>query len=186
MIKRFLNNISLTVLPIAAHWLIRLIAFTMRFTYVNFDNCRKRAQQGEQIIFAFWHGRLLMMPCSYPGPGVTILVSRHRDGELITRTVRGFGIEAVRGSSTRGWFGGMKGLIKAVRRGRDIAITPDGPKGPRCRAQMGAVQLARTTGLPIIPLTFGASKKKPLRAGMPLSCPIPSQKGSSYTANPSM
>jgi lysophospholipid acyltransferase (LPLAT)-like uncharacterized protein len=79
-----------------------------------------------------------------------------------------FGIESVRGSSTRGWPGGVKGLLKAARAGRDIAITPDGPKGPRQKAQMGVVQIARTTGLPIIPMSFGASKKKPFPAGMPL------------------
>jgi lysophospholipid acyltransferase (LPLAT)-like uncharacterized protein len=168
MTKRLLNNISLKLVSFAGPWLIRIIASTMRFTYVNFDTYRRRLAEGEQSIFAFWHGRLLMMPCIYRGRGVTILVSQHTDGELIAKTVKGFGIEAVRGSSTRGWFEGTKGLLKAALSGRDIAVTPDGPRGPRYRAQMGAVRLARITGLPIIPLTFSASKKKPSRAGTPL------------------
>jgi lysophospholipid acyltransferase (LPLAT)-like uncharacterized protein len=186
MIKRLLNNVSLRLIPFTAFWLVRIIALTMRFTYVNFDSYRKRAVEGGRTIHAFWHGRLLMMPFAYEGRGITIIVSRHRDGELIAKTVKGFGIEAVRGSSTRGWFGGVKGLLKAVLSGRDIAITPDGPRGPRYRAQMGVVQLARTTGLPILPMTFSASKKKSLEAGTPLSCPIPSQRGSSYAASLSM
>ncbi len=177
MKKRILDRITVALLPRLARWMIRFLALSMRFTYVNFDSYRKRLDKGGQIILAFWHGRLLMMPYSYPGRGITVLVSQHRDGELIARTVKGFGIESVRGSSTRGWFGGIKGLLKSVRSGRDIAITPDGPQGPRYKAQMGTIQLAATTGLPIYPMAFGASKKKPLRAGMPSSYRIPFQGG---------
>lgn len=159
------NRVGPTVLPLLARLVIRLLRATMRMTYVNSDDYRKRLAEGKNIILAFWHGRLLMMPYSYPGRGITILVSTHRDGELIARTVKGFRIESVRGSTTRGWFGGIKGLLNAVREGRDIAITPDGPKGPSEKVQMGVIQIARATGLPIIPATFGASKKKRFRAG---------------------
>ncbi len=168
MIKRLSDKIHSTVIPVVARLVIRGIAFTMRFTYVGFENHLRRVAEGKQAIYAFWHGRLLMMPFAYRGHAITILVSQHRDGELIARTVEGLGINTVRGSTTRGWMGGTKGLLKAIRRGSDIAITPDGPQGPRYRAQMGAVQLARATGLPIIPVSFSASKKKPLAAGMPL------------------
>jgi len=167
MKNRLLDNMGLAVLPVLGRWMIRLLAATMRFTYVNFDGYRKHLNDGGQIILAFWHGRLMMMPYSYPGRGITILVSQHRDGELVSRTVRGFGIESVRGSSTRGWFGGIKGLLRSVKEGRDVAITPDGPKGPAMKAQMGTIQIARATGLPIFPMAFGASKKKPSAVGIP-------------------
>ncbi|MBI5598145.1 MAG: lysophospholipid acyltransferase family protein, partial [Deltaproteobacteria bacterium] len=97
--------------------------------------------------------------------------------ELIARTVRNFGIESVRGSSTRGWISGIKGLLKSVQAGRDVAITPDGPKGPKEKAQMGAVQIARTTGLPIIPVSFNASKKKTFRSWDSFILPFPFSKG---------
>lgn len=177
MKKRFLDNLALTLVPALAHLMIRFIYLTMRKTFVNFDGYRKMLSGGQQIILAFWHGRLMMMPYSYPGKGITILVSQSKDGELVARTVKGFGIESVRGSSTRGWLGGLKGLLKSVQAGRDVAITPDGPKGPRMKAQMGALQIARSTGLPIIPVSFGAEKKKTFRSWDSFILPYPFTRG---------
>ena len=175
--KKILDKITLAVVPFLAHLLIRFLFLTMRFTYINFDSYRKMLEEGRQIILAFWHGRLLMMPYSYPKKGITVLVSQSRDGELIARTVKRFGIESVRGSSTRGKFGGLKGLFKAIKSGRDAAITPDGPLGPLRCAQTGAVQIAARTNLPIIPMAFGASKKKLLDHGTRSLCLTRFQKG---------
>lgn len=178
--KGFIDRILLSILPPLAYGLIRFLSWTMRLSYVNFDGVNRLWEEGRNTIVAFWHGRLLMMPVVYKGKGISILVSQHRDGELIARTVKRFGIDSIRGSTTRGWLGGVKGLLKAIREGRDIAITPDGPRGPRHQVQMGIIQIARTTGLPIIPMAFGASKKKPLIAGMGLSSPIHSPEGCLY------
>lgn len=111
-------------------------------------------------MLCFWHGRMVMMPFAYFGRGACIMNSRHRDGELISRAIRRMGIETVRGSSTRGWVGGMKGLLAANRRGRDVIVVPDGPRGPRCRAKTGALQLARATGAPIWPVSYAADRAK--------------------------
>lgn len=164
--------------PVLAAVIIRLLRLTMRLAYVDFDEYRRLAAEGRQVIIAFWHGRLLMMPYGYMGrPGITILVSRSKDGELIARTVRSFGIESVRGSSSRGWFAGIKGLLRSVKNGRDVAITPDGPRGPGMEVQMGVIQLARATGLPIIPMTFGASKKKTFSSWDSFIVPYPFSRG---------
>lgn len=167
-----LNKLAIYIAPYIAALIIRFLAKTMRITYVNFEKIREDWQKGRNIILAFWHGRLLMMPVMYRGLGVSVMVSQSKDGELIARTIRRFGIDSVRGSSTRGWMGGVKGLLKEVRKGRDMAITPDGPKGPKYEVQPGIIHLAQATGLPIIPMTFGASKKKPLKAGTPSYCHI--------------
>jgi len=144
---------------------IRLIHLTMRVEYVNDGPCREFLRDGGNIILAFWHGQLLMMPYSYFGTsGVTILVSHHSDGELIARTVKGFGIGSVRGSTTRGWFGGFKAMLRAAHAGGDLAITPDGPRGPARVAQSGVIQLASKTGHPIVPVAFAASRKKTFRS----------------------
>lgn len=178
------SAVLLTVAPFMARLLIRSIASTMRMTYVNFGAYRDMLAGGRRIILAFWHGRLMMMPYSYPGNGITILVSRSKDGELVARTVEGFGIESVRGSSSKGWLGGVRGLLKAVRDGRDVAITPDGPRGPGMKAQMGAIQIARTTGLPIIPMTFSASKKKTFKSWDSFILPYPFSRGVFICADP--
>lgn len=167
MKKRLLDTIGVRVIPAVAYWLIRLLAATMRFKYVNCGAVREAGADGKNRIFAFWHGRLMMMPFVYGKArgSLTILASSSRDGELVARTMKRFGISSVRGSTTRGWREGLKGMLRTLRENNDAAITPDGPKGPRERAQMGAILLAKATGTPIIPLSFGASKKKLLQAG---------------------
>jgi hypothetical protein len=170
--------------PLAAA-LIRGIGRTMRIETVNQGAVARRWEAGEASILAFWHGRQLMLPLSYAGPGIDILISRHRDGELISRTVRSFGFSSIRGSTTRGGAVALRGLIRSGRAGRDLAVTPDGPKGPRRIAQPGVIALARATGLPIFPLTFGASKKKPLTRGTRSWCPTRFRAGCSSGASPS-
>jgi lysophospholipid acyltransferase (LPLAT)-like uncharacterized protein len=100
------------------------------------------------------------------GKRLTFLVSWHRDGELITRVMKRFGMNPTRGSSTRGGLRALYALIKKVRDGYDIAFTPDGPRGPARAAQMGVVQTARLSGLPVVPIGMGALKKKRWAPGM--------------------
>ncbi len=146
---------------------IRALGRTLRIDTVHGEAVAERWREGQASIVAFWHGRQLMLPlATYGGRGLDILISRHRDGELISRAMRSFGFSSVRGSTTRGGSSALKGLIERGRAGRDLAVTPDGPKGPRQVAQPGVILLAKMTGLPIVPLTFGASKKKIFRPGM--------------------
>jgi lysophospholipid acyltransferase (LPLAT)-like uncharacterized protein len=123
-------------------------------------------REGRHIVLAFWHAQQLMIPIGYRGAGSHVLISRHGDGEIIARIIAKFGHEAVRGSSTRGGAGALRALIKLGRSGRDVVVTPDGPKGPRHVAKLGVVQLAKATGLPIVPLAFACSKKNSFRAGI--------------------
>lgn len=120
------------------------------------------------MIIAFWHGQQLMMPLAYRGRQARILISQHRDGELIYRIVKRFGFGAIRGSTTKGGQEALRQLIRSGQQGVDLVITPDGPKGPRHIVQPGVIALAKATGLPIIPLTFGCSKKKSFPVGINL------------------
>lgn len=158
--KSFLDKITMAVVPYLGYLFIRFLEKTMRISYWDFENIWKDWQDNKKCILAFWHGRLMMMPLMYKGSGITVLVSQHKDGELVSRTMKRFNIDSVRGSSTRGWFRGIKGLLKDARKGRDLAITPDGPKGPRYKAQSGIINIAKNTGFPIFPIAFSASKKK--------------------------
>src|SRR2546430_17087829 len=106
-----------------------------------------------------------MMPLCYGGSRLSILISEHRDGELIHLIVRWFDFDTIRGSTTRGGARALRQMARLGREGVDLAVTPDGPRGPRCVAQPGVVELAKLTGLPIIPLTFTASKKNSSGAG---------------------
>jgi lysophospholipid acyltransferase (LPLAT)-like uncharacterized protein len=138
----------------------------MRIEVVNAESPGAFWTEGQNVIVAFWHGRQLMMPFAYRGKKISILISRHRDGELIARTVSRFGFHAARGSTTRGGPAALKLLVRSARAGDDLAVTPDGPRGPNQVVQLGVVELAKLTQRPIIPLSFGASKKKIFGVGM--------------------
>jgi lysophospholipid acyltransferase (LPLAT)-like uncharacterized protein len=175
-LKELVNGLILAIVPPLAYWVITLLSWSMRIEVVNGQVHDERRKRGEPAIGAFWHGRLLMMPTGYRG-NVSILISLHQDGELISRTVKYFGFRSIRGSTTRGGFSAMREMLKAYREGYDIAITPDGPRGPRYRVQSGVIELARRTGMAIIPLTFSASRKKMFRSWDRFLFPYPFSRG---------
>ena len=154
------EKMILRLVPFLGYGIIRILGWTMRIRVLNAGTVEAFRQKGQNVIVAFWHGRQLMMPLAYAGKKITILISRHRDGELIARTVGYFGFHAARGSTTRGGAGALRSLVRSARAGGDLGVTPDGPRGPRHVVQPGVVELAKLTGCPIIPLAFGASKKK--------------------------
>lgn len=177
VIRRFWHPLMLLLGPWVAFSLIRFLQKTMKIEELNGEIVRDiRAKEGNAI-GAFWHGRLLMMPVVYRGKGLKVLISRHRDGELIGRAVQILGFEAVRGSSTRGGTAGIKGLARALEEGYDVAIAPDGPRGPRYQVQTGVIQLAKISGRPIVPLTFSASPRKVLRTWDRFLIPFPFSRG---------
>jgi lysophospholipid acyltransferase (LPLAT)-like uncharacterized protein len=88
-----------------------------------------------------------------------VMVSRSRDGELISRTIKRLGFKPVRGSSSRGGSSALLSLSKKLENGADAAVTPDGPRGPRYRAQAGVIHLAQRSGRPVVPLTYSANRK---------------------------
>jgi lysophospholipid acyltransferase (LPLAT)-like uncharacterized protein len=167
-----LNRLALALLPRVGAGAISLLGRTMAIRTEGAAMVDDLYGQGRSIIIAFWHGRQLMMPLAYRGRKAHILISQHRDGELIQRVVSRFGFDAVRGSTTRGGAAALRRLIAVGRAGGDVVVTPDGPKGPRQVAQPGAVLLAKATGLPIVPLTFACSKKKSSKVGTAFCFPI--------------
>src|SRR4029450_10723050 len=133
---------------------------TMRIRYAGRETADRMLAAGEPFILAFWHGRLFLMRYALPGTTrITILISRHSDGEMIARTMELFGLHASRGSTTEGGAAGLREVVRRVREGYCVGFTPDGPRGPRHVAQRGVVQGARLARVPIVPVGFGASKK---------------------------
>ena len=123
---------------------IRFVYATNRWRWVRGDTVEGYWRDDTPFIVAFWHGRLLLMPCFWPpAKPVHMLISQHRDGQLIARTIGHFGVPTIAGSTRRGGAGALRALIKAIRAGGSIGITPDGPRGPRMRVGDGIVTLAR-------------------------------------------
>ncbi|MBN2751618.1 MAG: lysophospholipid acyltransferase family protein [Rhodospirillaceae bacterium] len=124
------------------------------------------AMQGGAVIYAFWHARL---PLMWAFPGVNrgrthVLISAHRDGRLIARVVERLGLNVVTGSKSKGGARALREMIRILRRGDRIGITPDGPRGPRMRVQVGTIVLARTSGAPILPIAFSARRCRFLKS----------------------
>lgn len=158
--------LKLSLLPPIGALLIRLLGRVLRLENRGTEHVDALYREGRRLILAFWHGRQLMIPIGYRGAGAYVLISQHQDGELIHRIISRFGHRSVRGSTTRGGAVALRQLIQLGRSGVDLVVTPDGPRGPRQVAQMGAIHLAKATGLPIVPVTFSCSKKNSSTVGI--------------------
>lgn len=150
----------------ARYWLTRHaggrlldgIMATARFEIHNDAAWRTHAAAGRPVLFTLWHGRLLPLGYLHRGQGVVGIVSRSADGEYLTRVLQHWGFLAVRGSSSHGGGRALRELVRLVRAGRSVAITPDGPRGPRERLKPGVLQLAQLTGAPIVTVAAGADR----------------------------
>ena len=152
------RDLLLALAPPVAATLIRLVRLSVRFRVHGRDVVERFAREDRRYIHVFWHAHLLLMVYSYVGPRLVFMISRHRDGELIARTVERFGYAPARGSSTRGGMAALREMMRAMREGSDIGFTPDGPRGPARRVQPGCVVAARLSGAPIVPVAIGATR----------------------------
>jgi lysophospholipid acyltransferase (LPLAT)-like uncharacterized protein len=125
---------------------------------------RRRASGEGGAVWIMWHSRILLGAATQAGEGLQVLISMHGDGELIARTVNKLGFTAIRGSSTRGGRAALHEAVRVLKGGGHVAITPDGPKGPRMTVQPGCVVAAMRAGVPIIPVGFEARSAKRLRS----------------------
>jgi lysophospholipid acyltransferase (LPLAT)-like uncharacterized protein len=137
-------------------WTVRLVVGTLRCRVSGPDaNTHPADPRTDCHIYAFWHESVLaMLVLRTP---IRVLIGRHADGEFAAQACRHLGIQVVRGSTTRG--GGTALLeLKNGDRAAHMALTPDGPRGPRRQAQIGTVALASLTGLPIVGVGAGFSR----------------------------
>ena len=162
---------------IAAQY-IRLVWITGRWRFVGKEHFDALYDSKQPAILAFWHGRLLIAPYSWRKPHpFKMLISGHRDGELIAYAVKHLGIDWIRGSSSKGGAGAFRQMIKALRNDEWVGITPDGPRGPRMRATDGVINMARLSGAPILPLGCGIESGKLLPTWDRFLIPMPFSKG---------
>lgn len=133
--------------------LIKLFIGTLRIKVYGKENLLSAKRAHGTVIYTFWHNRMLIPTYTHINHQVHVLISQHGDGEFIARVITGLGFGTIRGSSRRG---GMRALKEAIKISRkyDIAITPDGPTGPKEIVKEGALFLALKTGKPIIPTGF--------------------------------
>jgi lysophospholipid acyltransferase (LPLAT)-like uncharacterized protein len=150
------NPIAIKSVSLLAAWLIQAWLRTLSFRFALESPTAHPDALGSRGLYLFWHETLLLPAYSHVRDGFAILVSTHRDGELIAQTVRMLRGQAIRGSSTRGGAAAVINMLRD-RRARHLAITPDGPKGPRRVVQMGAIYLSSRGQLPLVPVGYAVS-----------------------------
>ncbi len=169
----------------SAAWALRLWLGTLSYRYrpLGSDNLPKRSGGGGRYIYAFWHEGLLLPAYHCGHSGVHVLISEHADGQLIAEVCRHLGFAAVRGSPRRGAVKATRQMMKLARTAH-LAITPDGPRGPRRQLQPGLVYLAARTGLPIVPVGIGYDRPWRARSWDRFALPRPWSRATLVTGEP--
>ncbi len=148
----------------AGAWLVRLLGATWRYEVRDAPAYSAALATGERFVYAFWHSAILPMAVLHQREPIAVLVSRHRDGEWITRVIHQLGYVTGRGSSTRGGDAGVREMLAWAEAGRHLAVTPDGPRGPAEQAKEGAAYLATRTGRRVVPMALGVRSAWVLRS----------------------
>ena len=148
----------------AGYHAIRAIARTWRIRVVHREPLDALRAAGAPVAFAFWHGQMLPLLYQHRDEGVAILISSHRDGEIITRIAHRFGFRSVRGSTSRGGGRALLGLVRELESGGEVAVTPDGPRGPAEKFAPGALIAAQRSSAWIIPVAAVANRAWRLRS----------------------
>ncbi len=161
------------LLPPTASLLIKLVALTLKLETVGQDRLRGLRGQKQSVLFAFWHNRLLYVCYFLRRERLTMMISQSRDGEIIARVARHFGIDAIRGSSSKGGLRAVAELAGVMMGGANGGITPDGPRGPKYEVQIGALLAAKKAGVPILPVSIGFNRQKIFNSWDRFRFPLP-------------
>ena len=140
-------------------WIIlSLWSRTVRMRFVNKTVPDQLTSEGKNFIYAFWHGRQFLLFHSHRNSGVVINASESRDGEIQAGILKRFGFAVVRGSSKRKGERALLGLIDGLRKGKNIAVAVDGPRGPLHEAKQGVLYVAGKLNKPIVPVITSAKR----------------------------
>ncbi|MGE3143056.1 MAG: lysophospholipid acyltransferase family protein [Hyphomonadaceae bacterium] len=188
MLKRLLNSpLAQTLVGRILGFYMHVCGWTTRWTLVNRAAPEALWKAGGPVVICFWHGRIVLSHRGWATPDkgaqpARVLISHSREGGIVTAATRTVGHDVIRGSSAKG--DKRKGAVEAMRQmlrhmgeGGAIAMAPDGPRGPRMRAQMGPIQLARRMNAPIIPFGWSSSACKVFNSWDRFVLPYPFGKG---------
>jgi lysophospholipid acyltransferase (LPLAT)-like uncharacterized protein len=173
------------------HFFLTLLALTLRRRWTDRSGYFSKDPPGPAI-YCIWHNRLALSMLIYFGyvhkhnrsAGLAAMVSASRDGGFLAGVLQRFGVQPVRGSTSRRGPQALRELTTMARRDYDLAITPDGPRGPCYVVQEGVIALAQLTGLPIIPIGYHANWKIRLKSWDRFQIPLPFSRVEIFFAPP--
>ena len=156
----------------------KFICFSIRWKCYDEDQKSKIINNKDQYIFCCWHNRLFLGPHLLPRNRIiNALQSSHSDGMITSIAFKYLGMNVILGSSMKGGMQAFRKMVKCIKNGESIAITPDGPKGPKETIKEGVVKLAQITGIPIVPLVWSTKKFKIIDSWDNFVIPFPFSKG---------
>jgi lysophospholipid acyltransferase (LPLAT)-like uncharacterized protein len=154
---RFIGNIVL-------YFAINVLCKTLRISYVNKNSINDLEQHGKKYIIAFWHGTMLLPWYLNRNKNVAALISKSKDGDLLSKVLKRWNYNVIRGSSSVGGDVALSIMVDFAKNDSSVAITPDGPRGPVFKLKAGAVITAKKSGLPLILMGVGYKKKRLLKS----------------------
>ncbi len=157
---------------------LRFVRATGSWEVRNWENIQRLLDADQPVILCFWHSRLIANAFGWKSDkALHMLSTPHRDGKLAAMTYNRLGVKTVWGSTRKGGSGAVRGLLKVLKGGGVIAITPDGPRGPRQRMNKSAIDIARMAGATLVPITNTMTRAKMLNTWDQMLVPLPFAKG---------
>ena len=161
------NIIAKNIISIIGAGYIYLVYITSNIKLHNRTNIEKILEKKESFIYAFWHDQLLMCPLTWKNESkIMVLISKHRDGDIISKVISYLGFSAIRGSTSKptkikskGGILAARKMLKSLENGSSVGIALDGPRGPRHQVSEGPIQIARISNKMILPVVIGFKKK---------------------------
>lgn len=154
------DTITLFLLPILFKFYFTIIGLTCKTKWHGKKHLQALKAQGQPWIYSTWHNNVAIGTWVIRNQNIGIMISGSKDGELITRCVEKFGNYSIRGSSSKGSTKATRGALTALKKGNSIAITPDGPRGPKYELQTGVLWLSALSKSPIVPFHIECSNQK--------------------------
>lgn len=162
---------------IAANYM-RLVFRTNSWQFIQEEIPQAYWSKDKPFVGCFWHGRLAMMSfCWHHTSTVYMLISAHRDGQIITKSIGQHGIKTIVGSTSKGGSQALRSILKVLKSGHSIVITPDGPRGPRFKVNPGLIAIARMAKVDIVPGTFSIQRRIVWKSWDRLVFPLPFGRG---------
>ncbi len=183
MTKEHKRRILAFILPPLLYVLIRIIYLTVKKRFHL-----PASIPTSPIMVAFWHGKLLLAPFIYKklrkDVKIGVIISDHFDGEIIAKTMDYFHFETIRGSSSKGGIKALKESFRKIGEGYDIAITPDGPRGPFQSIADGIVSISQKKELKVVAFNYTASRYWELKSWDKFMIPKPFSTMDFYASEP--
>ena len=163
MIKNFLKNYVIKkFLSLVGALYVYIVYISSQKTFINKDNFDKLILENKSFIYALWHDQLLLSPFTWQTKNrIDILISKHKDGDIIADLIKYHGFNSIRGSTNnpskekeKNTISSIRKIIKTLKANVSIGITPDGPRGPRHKVSEGTINIARISNKKILPMAL--------------------------------